>query len=145
MHPRTIFKIFIHTHFTFNRSLPGPCVIEIDDIKPGKRLSIARAVFKQPNSRYSNICDLNRERGISSLLFDVTPMANKSNCEFLVPPEITTLSNHVKVYLDIPTKNLKRAEIKQWSKFNDNRTLDIISLGYNGKEVLKGETFDLGL
>ncbi|RIA98173.1 thioesterase-like superfamily-domain-containing protein [Glomus cerebriforme] len=161
VHPH---PLHISAHF-LNKSMSGPCMIEINDIKPGKNHSIAYAIFKQPKNDdieegyiekihvTALFGDLNKEGGITQPYFDVIPISNKSDCELFEPNRtISTMDNHIKVLLDTPTKNLKRAEIKQWAKFSDKRRkLDLISLGlfsdlffpgppgHIDKEVLKGD------
>jgi hypothetical protein len=47
-HFRNIHPHPIHISANFlNKSVTGPCVIEINDIKPGKNHSIAYAILKQ--------------------------------------------------------------------------------------------------
>jgi hypothetical protein len=51
VHPH---PLHISAHF-LNKSISGPCIIEISDIKPGKSHSIAYAILKQPVSIMYNL------------------------------------------------------------------------------------------
>ncbi|CAI2174863.1 19336_t:CDS:2 [Funneliformis geosporum] len=137
VHPH---PIQISAHF-LNTSIVGPCEIEIQDIKAGKTQSVAYAILKQKNGNLMEesiekihatviFGDLNKEKGISQPYYDVIPLPKKSDCElFELDPTLLFMHDHLKILLDTQNKNSNRAERKHWIKFNDERQLDIISLG----------------
>nr|CAG8531114.1 3681_t:CDS:2 [Entrophospora candida] len=143
-HYKDILPHPIHISCNFiNKCFPGEFEIEIKEINKSKKYSTSLGILKQRsqpissslliNCVYSTVIfgDLNLEKGISPPFYEQVPIPPRELCVTAPPNRVTkNMGKYIQLYVDLETNKKKRAELKTWATFTDDREVDLLSLGY---------------